>query len=115
MAAAVAADWPRIRNTGSIRTEPYAGARIEQQLDDQARKFLNGPNGVRLEKKGGVLNAHTSKVMDWFEEDFDQVGGVVLFLINYASTDKRRQLEAAGNQVKIVFDDYSWQLNDASR
>ena len=36
-----------------IRTEPYVGAKVQEQLDDQARTFLNGPKGVRLEKSGG--------------------------------------------------------------
>ena len=45
-----------------IRSEPFVGARIDQQLDDQARKFLNGPKGVRLEQD--VL--HVTKIMDWF-------------------------------------------------
>ncbi|HEX9941570.1 MAG TPA: DUF547 domain-containing protein [Thermoanaerobaculia bacterium] len=99
-----------------IRPEPYVGSRISEQLDDQARKFLNGPNGVRLEKKGGVLILHTTKVMDWFEEDFNKWGGgQVDFIIRYAAADKRKQIEAAGNQIKLEFDDYSWKLNDASR
>ncbi len=36
-----------------IRTEPYVGSKVQEQLDDQARTFLNGPHGVRLEKSGG--------------------------------------------------------------
>ena len=98
-----------------IRPEPYAGSQVSEQLDDQARKFLNGPNGVRPEKSGGALVLHTTKIMDWFEGDFDKWGGgAVAFIIRYASSDKRKQIEAAGNQVKLAFDDYSWKLNDAS-
>jgi uncharacterized protein DUF547 len=100
-----------------IRSEPYVGSKISEQLDDQVRKFVNGPNGVRLEKgSGGALVLHTTKIMDWFQEDFDKWGGGrVPFLIRYASPDKRKQIEAAGNQAKLAFDDYSWKLNDASK
>jgi len=100
-----------------IRTEPYVGSKVSEQLDDQARKFINGPNGVRLEKgSGGALVLHTTKIMDWFQTDFDKWGGGrVPFLIRYASSDKRKQIEAAGNQAKLAFDDYSWKLNDASK
>lgn len=99
-----------------IRPEPYVGSQITQQLDDQARKFLNGPNGVRLEKRGGTLVIHTTKVMDWFAADFDKWGGGrVELIIRYVTADKRKQIEAAANQVKLEFDDYSWQLNDASQ
>jgi hypothetical protein len=98
-----------------IRPEPYVGSQIDQQLDNQAYKFLNGPNGVRVEKKSGELVLHTTKIMDWFGEDFDKwAGGVRGFLIRHVSPDKRKQIEAAGNQIDIEFDDYSWKLNDAS-
>jgi hypothetical protein len=99
-----------------IRTEPYAGSQISQQLDDQVRKFLNGPNGIRPEKKGGALVLHTTKIMDWFQDDFDKWGGGQIgFLVRYVNSDTRKQIEAAGNQVKLDFDDYSWKLNDASK
>jgi len=99
-----------------IRTEPYFGSQLSQQFDDQTRKFLNGPNGVRPEKKGGALVLHTTKIMDWFEDDFVKWGGgQVPFITRYVSSDKRKQIDAAGNQVKLEFDDYSWKLNDASK
>lgn len=96
-----------------IRPESYEGSRLSQQLDDQARKFLNGPNGVRVEKKGVSVVIHTTKVMDWFAEDFDKWGGgQVAFIIRYVSSDKRKEIESAGNQVSLKFDDYDWKLND---
>lgn len=99
-----------------IRPEPYVGSRINEQLDDQTRKFLNGPHGVRMEKKGGELVLHTTKVMDWFKEDFDKWGGgTVGFLTRYVSPDKRRQMDAAGSQIEVKYDDYSWKLNDNSK
>ncbi len=99
-----------------IRTEPYVGARISEQLDDQARTFLNGPHGVRLEKNGGELILHTTKIMDWFKDDFEKwSAGRVAFIAHYVTPDKRKQIEAAGNQVNLKFDDYDWSLNDASK
>jgi hypothetical protein len=97
-----------------IRPEPYEGAKINAQLEDQTRKFLNGPNGVRVEKRGGGVKVHTTKVMDWFGDDFKKWGGgQIEFIIRYVTADKRKQIEAAGNQVDLEFDDYSWKLNDA--
>ena len=84
--------------------------------DDQAAKVLNGPRGMRLEKKGAELTIHTTKVMDWFKTDFEKWGGGTLpFLIRHASPDKRKQIEAAGNQIDVEYDDYSWKLNDNSK
>ncbi|HVS00733.1 MAG TPA: DUF547 domain-containing protein [Thermoanaerobaculia bacterium] len=98
-----------------IRPEPYAGARIDQQLDDQARKFLNGPHGVRLEQDGDELVVHTTKVMDWFADDFKNWGGGhKAFLRKYVTPDKQKRIDAA-KDVKIRYDDYSWKLNDTSK
>ncbi len=98
-----------------IRKEPYVGARIDQQLDDQTRWFLNGPKGVRLEQKGRTLVVHTTKVMDWFADDFETWGGGrVAFLKKHLAPETRRRLEAA-RDVELAFDDYSWKLNDTSR
>jgi hypothetical protein len=99
-----------------IRTEPYEGAKINDQLDDQVRKFLNGPHGARLAKDGGELAVHVTKIMDWFSDDFNKwSGGQVAFLKRYVSGDKRKMMDAAGNQIDLKFDDYDWTLNDASK
>jgi hypothetical protein len=99
-----------------IRIEPYQGAKINDQLDDQVRKFLNGPQGARLEKDGGELVIHVTKIMDWFGDDFGKwAGGPVAFLKRYVSGDKRRMMDAAGNQIDLKFDDYDWKLNDTSK
>jgi len=98
-----------------IRTEPYEGAKISDQLDDQVRKFLNGPNGARIEKKGVQVVVHVSKILDWFSADFQKWGsGQINFLKRFVSGDKRNQMDAAGNQIDLKFDDYDWKLNDAS-
>jgi hypothetical protein len=99
-----------------IRPEPYVGARIDQQLDDQTRKFLNGPHGARLEKDGSELDLHVTKIMDWFADDFEQWGGGrVAFIRKYLPADKQKQLDAARGKVDLEFDEYNWTLNDASR
>lgn len=98
-----------------IRPEPFVGARIGQQLDDQARKFLNGPMGVRLEQDGSELVLHVTKIMDWFKDDFEQWGGgAVPFLKKHLSPDKVKRIGAA-KKVELEFDDYSWKLNDWRR
>ncbi len=98
-----------------IRTEPYVGARVDQQLDDQARKFLNGPLGVRCEQDGKELTLHVTKIMDWFRDDFEKLGRRTSpFLRKYLPADKQKQLDAAKGEVDLEFDDYSWKLNDAS-
>lgn len=98
-----------------IRTEAYVGATLDAQLDDQARRFLNGPLGVRLEPDGNELDVHVTKIMDWFGDDFDQYpGGRKAFLRKYVSADKRQKLDAA-TDLDFEWDDYDWALNDWKR
>jgi hypothetical protein len=100
----------------SIRTEPFVGAQISAQLDDQSRRFLNGPKGVRMERKGNTLVIHTTKIMDWFGEDFDKWGGGrVAFIRKYVPADKQRMIDQAGKNVRLEYDDYDWSLNDWKR
>lgn len=99
-----------------IRPEPYVGSKLSAQLDDQTRKFLNGPNGVRLEQKGDSLTINTTKIMDWFGDDFEKWGGgKVAFIRKYASADKQQKIDQAKGKVRISYNDYSWALNDWKR
>ncbi|HVT04047.1 MAG TPA: DUF547 domain-containing protein [Thermoanaerobaculia bacterium] len=89
----------------TIRPEPFDGKHVKQQLDDQVKTFLNGPKGARVE--GGKL--HVTKVLDWFKSDFDQAGGRAVFLKKYLSPEK---VAVVSDDSSLVFDDYSWDLND---
>lgn len=91
-----------------IRKEAYVGARVQAQLDDQTRTFLNGPKGMRI--SGDTV--HVTKIMDWFEKDFrNWAGGVPNFLRKYASPENRKKLDAAGDDLDIDYDDYDWSVN----
>jgi hypothetical protein len=97
-----------------LRQEAFAGARVGEQLDDQARRFLAGP-GLRIEQRGARTVLHVSKVMDWFEEDFTKwSGGVVAFLRKHAPADKAQRIPAKGD-IDVDPDDYDWSLNDWKR
>ncbi len=94
-----------------IRPEPYTGAKLQAQLDDQARRFLNGPLGIRLGSRGDTLVIHTTKIMDWFKDDFVKWGGGSLpFLRKYLSP-KRQQILDGAKKTEVEYDDYSWELN----
>ncbi|HEX2121605.1 MAG TPA: DUF547 domain-containing protein [Thermoanaerobaculia bacterium] len=96
-----------------IRPEAYTGAKLDAQLDEQARKFL--ATGARFERDGDELTIHTTKIMDWFGEDFDKwAGGRVAFLRKYVPADKQRLISQA-KEVDVEYDDYDWALNDWKR
>ncbi|MDX1583535.1 MAG: DUF547 domain-containing protein [Thermoanaerobaculia bacterium] len=98
-----------------IRTEPYVGARVDEQLDDQTYRFLNGSNGVRLTRSGDTINVYVTKIMDWFGEDFEKwAGGRIPFLIEHLSSAKSKIVQEA-EKIDLRYQDYSWDLNDWKR
>lgn len=101
-----AASCPPIREAGA-----YTGAELDRQLDEQTRKFLNGPMGVEIATAGDSTVVRTTKIMEWFGEDFEDIGQLT-FLRKHLSPDKVKTLEAAGENVKIEYQDYDWSLND---
>ena len=90
-----------------IRPEAFTGAKLDAQLDDQARRFLT--RTVRWERDGDELTVKVTKIMDWFGEDFDKwAGGKVAFLRKYVKLP-------AAKEVDLEYEDYDWALNDWKR
>ncbi len=97
-----------------LRGEAYVGARVDQQLDDQVRKFFSG-SALRVENDGGDHVLHVSKIFDWFEKDFVKWGGgVVPFVRKHLPPEKARLLPP-NVKVEVEHDDYDWSLNDWKR
>jgi len=98
-----------------IRTEAYVGEKLDAQLDDQARTFLNGPLGVRFKRDGDTLTIHATKIMDWFSDDFEKwAGGKATFIRRYASPETQRMIDQA-HDLDFDYNDYDWALNDWKR
>ncbi len=91
-----------------IRPEAYTGAKVDAQLDDQARKFLTGPFGARFGGSGDTVTMRVTKIMDWFGDDFEKGGGKVAFVRRYVTVPPSKE-------VTIEYDDYDWALNDWKR
>ncbi len=92
-----------------LRNEPYEGARLGEQLDDQARRYLASPAGLRLDPGRGKVTV--SSIFKWFASDFEPTGGVRAFLARYAPEGPRAALADEG--AKITYLDYDWTLNEA--
>lgn len=98
-----------------IRPEAFTGEKLDAQLDEQARLFLNGPHGARFQRDGDELTITTTKIMDWFSDDFEQwAGGKAKFIRRYVPAEKQRMIDQA-KDIDIEYDDYDWALNDWRR
>ena len=100
----------------SIRREPYAAERLEEQLEEAAREFIGKEDNVWM--RGDVL--FLSKIFDWYGEDFLKALGrdglenptLADYVVRYlpeATAARVRQ-----EQPRIEFYGYNWSLNDAS-
>lgn len=82
-----------------LRNESYIADRLEEQLEDQSRRFLNNAGkGVRVENN----DVRASKIFDWFDADF-QPQGVGAFIRHF-----RPDLPAGPISADLHYD---WSLN----
>ncbi len=97
-----------------LRPEAYEGDRLDQQLDEETRRWI----GFGKDKKGRRKNEldraakvfRASKIFDWFAEDFgDGEAGVLAFIRRYASPQDAAFL--AQTSVRLKYLDYDWSLN----
>ncbi len=90
----------------NLNAEPFEAARLDRQLDQAARSFVNHPRGVRI--ADGKLSA--SSIYDWFESDFGgSEAGVITHLKRYAGPALAGQLEGID---EIEGYTYDWTLID---
>lgn len=89
-----------------LRPEAYVAERLEQQLDEATRAFINDPDRNRFEA-GKVA---VSPIFQWFAQDFtDPAGSVQKFLLRYIAEEKKAILESVTGSLQYL--DYNWTLN----
>ena len=88
-----------------LRSEPYRGGELDQQLDEMTRAFINDLESNRLE--GHTL--YVSSILKWFAEDFNK--DIIGFFLKYAKGDLKEQLEANKEKIRVKYLDYDWSLN----
>lgn len=91
-----------------LRNEPYEGAKLDAQLDDQVRRFLSDPNQFHVDRDSGEVRI--SEVFHQYADDFAPLGG---FASRYVSAEDRAFL--AANQYRLSYAPYDWTLNEQPR
>jgi hypothetical protein len=104
-----------------LRSEAYVASKLEAQLDDQSRRFLTGPTGLRIDRSGKAV--YFSSIFKWYGKDFiakyspasgfsglDKTERAIAnFCSRYLSASDDDYLKAGGYSVKYL--DYDWSLN----
>ncbi len=80
-----------------LRNEAYTAAKLESQLDDQGRDFVNNP----AKNKVGKQNAQLSRYFDWYKGDWTKNGQSVAKWVNRYSTTKMDE------NARITYLDYN--------
>jgi hypothetical protein len=89
-----------------LRPEAYVAERLDQQLDDATRAFINDPDRNRF-VAGQVA---VSSIFQWFTQDFIAAAGTVpQFLLRYVAEEKKAILESLTGDLQYL--EYSWRLN----
>ncbi len=93
-----------------LRNEPYDFRYIDEQLDDDAKQWINTPQYNKMSES----TLYLSKIFDWFEDDFGGEEGVLRFVRRFADENLLHRLNAHKNNVRLRYLDYDWSLNSAS-
>ncbi len=101
-----------------LRGEAYTGTRLDEQLDDQVRTFLeNEQKGLRYDARANT--AWLSSIFKWYAGDFTGGSTVVAFfsrgavlgwVVAHAPKSLAATLKAKHPSVSYL--DYDWSLND---
>ncbi|HZM37098.1 MAG TPA: DUF547 domain-containing protein [Burkholderiales bacterium] len=94
-----------------LREEAYLPARLEAQLEEQARRFLSDRSRNRYEPGGGKLQV--SRIFDWFAEDFEPRARYFAPYAELLADGAAGRDAVRGGRAGLEFLDYDWSLNDS--
>lgn len=87
-----------------LRDEAYQSDRLETQLEEDAKRFINNPHKVYYEPNNRIL--YCSKIFKWYQKDFLTVStSIAEYIQTYLVADFPHQ------PVAIKYLDYDWHLN----
>jgi Protein of unknown function, DUF547 len=97
------------RSCPALRREPYIPERLDAQLADQGRLFLNDPSKNRVDLESRTV--YLSKIFEWFRGDFEEHSRSVLaFVLPYLPNSVSKQVRSETFMIEYL--DYDWTLND---
>jgi len=105
-----------------LRREPYEGALLMRQLDDQTVRVVKNSRHFRIDRKRSRV--HLSLIFDWFGEDFiekygayrrgagisESEGAVLNLLGGYLPQEDADYLETGAFSIEYI--PYDWSLNE---
>ncbi len=100
------------RGCPPLRREAYMGARLDEQLEDQARYVHADDRWFRWEES--ARTAHLTELYRWYGRDFEQAADSVPRFVARYSPRVREALDS-GWRPRTRWIPYDWSLNAAAR
>ena len=105
-----------------LLNEPYYPDKLDQQLDEQARKFLLSSRGLRIDRTKKII--FLADIFNWYKPVFiakygsikkfrdrqPHIQSYLNFIVDYISPDNVGYFESAN--YKVEFQLYDWHLNE---
>jgi hypothetical protein len=99
----------------ALRAEAFVAARLDEQLDDQMRRFVADSTRNQIDPKGKKIRL--SSIFKWFGEDFgtkQDERALLRWLAKFGPSDWKPLLDSFDPD-DVDFLDYDWSLNDVDR
>ena len=105
-----------------LRPEAYTGDRLNEQLDDQSRRFLGVPHRFQIDRERKTVLL--SPILKWYGGDFtgaynsegtipgqgSEVAAVLDYASRYVTQEDAAYIRAGGYRVDFL--EYDWSLNE---
>jgi hypothetical protein len=101
------------RSSPRLRPEAFTADRLEAQLEESARAFVNDLTRNRFDRE--TCTAYLSKVFEWFEPEFREHGESLLNYVRRYVEDQDLVADLATQPYRIEFLPFDWRLNAVDR
>jgi len=93
-----------------LLNEAFEAEKINDQLENQARRFLNDKSRNHFDLKN--RKAYLSKIFDWFDKDFgDSEKEVLKYVSQFIPENISKDIKNNLSNWEISYRDYDWNLN----
>jgi len=94
----------------SIFPTHFSSSKLDEQLDDAARNFVNDSQKNRLDRSTKIF--HHSAIFNWFEEDFlTNDEDKLTYILQYLNNNDKQFVLDNKSEIKLKEDKYDWGLN----
>lgn len=105
-----------------LRPEAYTGMRLNEQLDDQSKRFLQAPHRFRVDHDRKIV--YLSPILKWYGKDFvgvynrsdsaadvsSEIGAALDYVSRYVAPADAERIKQGGYRVEFL--EYDWSLNE---